>query len=59
MTIRELKRGDFFKLKPIGIVYVRGSYCREIKRYSYYDFDDVCNEHFAKSDKSVITDFQF
>lgn len=59
MTIRDLKVGEYFLLRPAGKVYVRGSYCRDNKRYSYFDFDDVNNEHFAKADKPVITDFEF
>lgn len=55
--IKDLKVGDLFKLKPSGKLYVRSSFCRDIKRYSYYDYDDVNNEHFAKADKLVITDF--
>lgn len=35
------------------------AYERSMKRYSYYDFDDVNNEHFAVGDKSVIVDFEF
>lgn len=46
-TIKQLKVGDFFKLHPNGKVYVRGEYERSLKRYSYYDFNDVNNEHFA------------
>ena len=57
--LKELKVGDFFKLKPTGRVYVRGEYVRSLKRYSYYDFDDVCREHFAKGRKRVIVNFEF
>lgn len=58
-TIKQLKVGDFFKLHPNGKVYVRGEYERSLKRYSYYDFNDVNNEHFCRGDKSVITEFEF
>lgn len=59
MTIKELKRGDFFRLKENGKVYVRDYYERSEKKYCYYDFDDVNNWHFAKGTKKVITDFIF
>jgi len=59
MRIKDLKIGEYFKLKTNGRVYVRGEYERSSKRYSYYDFDDVNREHFAKGDKEVITDFEF
>lgn len=58
-TIKDLKVGDFFKLKPNGRVYVRSEYNRMTKKYEYYDFDDVNRWHEAKRDKSVITDFIF
>lgn len=56
MTIKQLKVGDYFKLKSNGRVYVRGKFERISKRYSYCDFNDVCSEHFAKGDREVITD---
>lgn len=58
-TIKDLKVGDFFKLKPNGRVYVRQEYNRMTKRFEYYDFDDVNRWHKAKRDKPVITDFEF
>lgn len=58
-TIKQLKVGDFFRLLPNGKVYVRGEYERSLKRYSYYDFNDVNNEHFCHGDKSVIVVFEF
>ena len=58
-TIKQLKVGDFFRLHPNGKVYVRGEYERSLKRYSYYDFNDVNNEHFAVGNKSVIVEFEF
>lgn len=58
-TIKDLKVGEYFKLKPNGRVYVRDSYNRSTKRYEYYDFDDVCRWHEAKGNKPVITDFYF
>ena len=57
--ISELKVGDFFKLSPNGKVYVRSHFDRSTKRYSYYDFDDVNNEHFATRTRMVIVDFEF
>ena len=46
-TIKQLKVGDFFRLRPNGKVYVRGEYERSMKRYSYYDFNDVTTNIFA------------
>jgi len=58
-TIKDIKVGDFFKLKPNGRVYVRQEYNRMTKRFEYCDFDDVNRWHEAKRDKPVITDFEF
>lgn len=57
--LKNVKRGDFFRLHENGKVYVRGEYDRSSKRYSYYDFDDIMNEHFAKGTRKVIIDFEF
>lgn len=58
-TMKELKKGDYFKLKENGRVYVRDEYDRSSKKYMYYDFDDVCKYHLAKGSKLVIEDFEF
>lgn len=58
-TIKDLKVGDFFKLKDNGRVYVRDSYNRSTKKYEYYDFDDVNRWHECKGTKEVIIDFEF
>ena len=58
-TIKQLKKGDYFKLRENGRVYVRGDYNRSIKKYEYYDYDDICNFHVCKGTKIVITDFEF
>lgn len=55
-TIKSLKVGDYFKLKPNGRVYVRGTYNRSTKKYEYYDFDDVNRFHECHGSKVVITD---
>ena len=64
MTVKELKKGDYFTLKPIeepkeSQVYVRGEYDRSEKKYSCYKFSDVNAERFYKGDKEVYTDFIF
>lgn len=58
ITIKDLKVGDYFKLKENGRVYVRGSYNRSTKKYEYYDFDDVNRFHDCKGSKQVIIDFE-
>lgn len=59
MTIKDLKKGDYFKLKENGKVYVRDEYDRSEKKFGYYDFDDINNYHSAKGTKEVITEFTF
>lgn len=58
-TLADLKPGDFFKLSPNGVVYVRGEYNRSVRRYSCHPFDDVNRERFIPGKKAVFTDFEF
>lgn len=55
--LKELKKGEYFRLRKKGKLYVRGEYVRDLKRYSYYDYDNVNKEHFAKGEIKIITDF--
>ena len=63
-TIGELKKGDFFTLKPVGfpsdrLVYVRGDYDRSEKKYSCYKWEDVNHETMKKSGAVCFTGFTF
>lgn len=58
MKIKDLKCGDYFKLKANGRVYVRGEYSRFAKKYSYCDFNDMNSEHFCSGDKDVIIELE-
>lgn len=53
-TIKELKVGDYFKLKENGRVYVRDTYNRSTRKYEYYDFNDVNRWLECKGTKEVI-----
>ena len=59
--LKELKKGDFFKLKDLdaATVYVKGEYDRSTKTYSCFKFDDVNAEIFLKGNKKVFVDFTF
>lgn len=59
VTIRDLNVGEYFKFAPEGRVFVRGEYEHSSKKFSYYPFDDVNDEHFVKGERQVITDFEF
>lgn len=59
MTIRELKKGDYFKLSASGRVYVRDEYDRSEKKYWIYPFEDVNAGRFLKGTRAVVTEFEF
>ena len=64
MTIRELKKGDYFTLKEIAEpkesqVWVRGEYDRASKTYSATNWSDTSRERFFKAGKVVFVDFTF
>lgn len=64
MTIKDLKRGEYFTLKEIAEptesqVYIRGEYDRESKTYSCIKFCDTNAEKFLSGTKKVYTNFTF
>lgn len=64
MTVKQLKRGDFFTLKDIEFpkesqVYIRGDYDRASKKYICYKFSDVCSTREIKGNKEIYTGFTF
>jgi len=65
-TVKDLKRGDYFCLKPQNEqevsgrkVWVKGDYLRSKKRYEIYRFDDVNHYRFVKGSTPAFTDFTF
>ncbi len=64
MTIKELKVGDYFTLKPISEpkesqVYIRGPYDRTESKYECGKFDDISVTRYFKGTKEIYTDFIF
>lgn len=64
MTVKELKKGQYFTLKQLGDpnekqVWVRGEYDRETKKYSAVRFSDVNDERFFDGKRPVYTDYTF
>lgn len=64
MTVKELKKGQFFTLKQIeepteSQVYIRGEYERSSKKYSCGKFSDISCGKMLKGDRVVYTDFTF
>lgn len=64
MTLKDLKRGEYFTRKPIENptekqVFVRGDYDRTEKRYECHRWDDVNKTVYIKGDKEIYVDFVF
>lgn len=64
MTVKELKKGEFFTLKPIANptdrqVYIRGDYDREQKKYDCGRYDDISYSRSLKGSTEVYTEFTF
>lgn len=64
MTVKELKKSDFFTKKPIaepkeGQVWVRGEYDRSARRYEVYKWADVNYSQYLRGDQVVFCDFCF
>lgn len=64
MTVKELKKGDFFTKKPVenpreNQVWIRGDYDRSARRYECQSFDDACRFCYLRGDREVFTEFVF
>ena len=66
LTIKQIKKGDFFVLKPHNEteakeseVYIRGEYDRTEKKYECQKWNDICSTRYFKGDKEVYQDFIF
>jgi hypothetical protein len=63
-TIKDLKKGEFFTLKPLNYpsknqVYIKDSYDKSEKKYLVYAFSDISKSRLLKSDAVVYTNFIF
>ena len=64
MTVKQLKQGEYFTLKPIpepreNQVYSRGEYDRATKKYSCGKFSDMSIARELDGNMTVYTDFTF
>ena len=59
VTVAECKEGEFIKLTEKGSVWVRGEYCRSLKQYEVYLFDDTNHSRFIAPNRAVWVDFTF
>lgn len=61
MILKDLKKGDLFAFKPVvksdSQIWIRGDYCRELKKYSVINYADTCRERFVVGSKLVFNDF--
>jgi len=63
-SIKQLKKGEFFTLKPCeepkdSQVYIKGEYARDEKKYSCVKFNDVNSERLFDGKKIVYVGFTF
>jgi hypothetical protein len=58
-TIDKVKKGDYFRLKIDGPVYVAQGYNRNTRKYSASKFDDVNAFTEKKKGFTVYVDFTF
>lgn len=64
ITIKDLKKGDFFTLKPIAEpkesqVYIKEDYDRSERKYLCSKFSDISASRMLKPTTKVYTDFTF
>ena len=64
MTVKQLKKGEFFTRRPIENptekqVFIRGEYDRAAKKYECARFDDISSAVYLSGDKEIFTDFTF
>lgn len=64
VTLKDVKKGEYFTLKPIEEptekqVYVRDDYDRSSKKYTYYNFADVNRYGEKKGNTCVYVGFTF
>lgn len=64
MMLKDLKKGDYFTIKPIETptekqVYIKGDYDRASKNYECTRFDDICESRSFSGNRTVYTDFTF
>ncbi len=62
--LKDLKKGEFFTLKPIeepkeSQVYIRDDYDREEKKYFCQKWNDISDGRLLKGETKVYTEFTF
>jgi len=58
-AIKDIKPGEYLRLREKGEVWIRGEYDRGSKQYSIVSTKDMNRERFVKGNKLVITEFEY
>jgi hypothetical protein len=60
-TAKEVKIGELVRFvdRENSPVWVRGAYCRELKRYSFHHYNDVNKERFVSAKMACFIGFTF
>ena len=64
MTMKELRKGDFFTLRAIedpapSQVYIRGEYDRTERKYWAQKFSDISDGKYIDGNREVYINFEF
>lgn len=64
MTVKELKSGEYFTLKPIEYpnesqVYIRGEYDKSMRKFECGKFSDISESRYLCGDREIFVDFVF
>lgn len=61
VMLKDVKKGDYFKLKPTdsATVWTKGEYDRSTKKHSCPKWDDCNHEKFLRGNQIVYTEFYF
>ena len=58
-TLREVKKGEYFKISHNGRVWVKGDYVCSEKKFSCFLWEDINRERFLRADRPIYTEFEF
>lgn len=57
--VRNVKAGEFIRLKADGPVWIRGDYCRQSRMYELTSFADTNRTTYRKASATVYHGFTF
>jgi hypothetical protein len=58
-TFSKIKKGEYFRFPNKSKVYIYNGKPLKDGTFEYYDFDDVNNYHWTKTDRAIEIDFDF